>query len=132
MYWIIKGIRGISVFIMLYIKSYIFVDLLIPSSTNGVSRAQTPRSRHFLRFYNFVAIILWLEKIRPYFWKLELWFWTYGWIRLLGPSGPNVVVGPTPRGQEIFWDFMILLYSSYDSGEKEVLSVKIRASVVDF
>ena len=47
-----------SVFIMLYIKSYSFVSLLIPSSPNVVSRPQTWRSWNFLRFYNFIGFIL--------------------------------------------------------------------------
>ena len=33
-----------------------------------------------------------------FFKKLELGFWTYGLIRLLGPSGPNIVSRPqTPK-----------------------------------
>ena len=36
-----------------------------------------------------------------------------------------------PEGHGIFWDFIILLDSSYDSGEDEVLFVKIRARVLD-
>ena len=38
------------------------------------------------------------EKIKLCLWKLELRFWTYGLIHLLGPSGPNAVFKPqTPR-----------------------------------
>ena len=40
-----------GVFIMLYIQSYSFISLLIPSGSNVVSRPQVPRSRHFSRFY---------------------------------------------------------------------------------
>ena len=44
-----------------------------------------------------------LEQMRSYLWKLELGFWTYGWIRLLGPSGPNVVSRPrTTRSGRFF------------------------------
>ena len=32
---------------------------------------------------------------------------------------------PRPQGQEIFWDFIISLNSSHDSGENEVQFVKI-------
>ena len=38
---------------------------------------------------------------------------------------------PIPQDQDIFWDFIILLYLSYDSGENEVLFVKIGAGVLD-
>ena len=39
-----------------------------------------------------------LEKMRSCLGKLELGIWSYGWIRLLGPSGPSVVFRPkTPR-----------------------------------
>ena len=125
-----------------------------PSGPNLVSRPQAPRSRHFLKFYNFIGFIrhswknkdlfvnigarvldlcldmssgpkwpkfsfyapgskvmtffeiLWfywihviiLEKIRSYLWILEPGFWTYVWICLLGPSGPNLVSRPqAPR-----------------------------------
>ena len=50
-----------------------------------------------------------LEKMRCCLWKLQLGFWTYGSIRLLGPSGPNVVSGPqTPRSRHFlrFYDFI--------------------------
>ena len=41
-----------------------------------------------------------LEKMRPCLWKLNPGFWTYCWIRLLGPSGPNVSSRPqTPRSR---------------------------------
>ena len=38
---------------------------------------------------------------------------------------------PRSQGQEIFWDFIILLDSSHDSWENEVLFVKIGARVLD-
>ena len=62
---------------------------------------------------------------------MELGFWTYRLIGLLGPSGPNIVSRhQTPRLRN-FLDFMILLDSSNDSGENEVLFVKIGARVPD-
>ena len=42
---------------MLYIKSYRFVSLLIPSSPNVVSRSQAPRSRNVLRFGDFNGFV---------------------------------------------------------------------------
>ena len=54
-----------------------------------------------------------LEKIRSCLWKLELGFWTYGWIRPLGPSGPNLVSRPqTPTSKNVFeisWFYWIYL-----------------------
>ena len=72
-----------------------------------------------------------LEKMRSCLWKLQLGFWTYGLIRFLGPSGPNVVLGPKPQDQELFWDFLILLSLSNDSWENEALFVKIAARILD-
>ena len=43
----------------------------------------------------------------------------------------QMFLGPKPQGQEIFWDFMILLDSSHDSWENEILFVKIVARVLD-
>ena len=43
------------------------------------------------------------EKIRSCLWKLEPRFWTYGWIRLLDPSGLNVVSRrQVPRSKHFF------------------------------
>ena len=43
------------------------------------------------------------EKMKSCLWKLEPGFWTYGWICLLGPSGPNVVCRPqVPRSRHFF------------------------------
>ena len=36
-----------------------------------------------------------------------------------------------PQDQNFFWDFIIFLDSSYDSGKDEVLFVKIEAKVLD-
>ena len=50
---------------------------------------------------------------------------------LLGPIGPNVGSRPqTPRSRN-FLDFIILLDSCHNSGEHEVLFLKIEASVLD-
>ena len=43
-------------------------------------------------------------------------------------SGPQA---PSSQGQHFFEDFMILLDSSYDSWENEVLFLKTEAKVVD-
>ena len=50
-----------------------------------------------------------LEKMRSCLWKLEPGFWTYGWIRLLGPSDPTIMLRPqTTRSRYIlkFHDFI--------------------------
>ena len=60
-----------------------------------------------------------LQKMRSCLWKLEPRFWTYGCIRLLGPSGSNVVSRPQAQGQKFFWDFMILLGSFHISWGNE-------------
>ena len=52
-----------------------------------------------------------LEKMRSYFWKLKLGFWTYGLIHFLGPIGPNVVSRPQkPKSNffEISWFYWII------------------------
>ena len=63
--------------------------------------------------------------MRPCLSKSELGILNYDLIRLLGPSGPNVVSRPETLRSMNFLDFIILLESSYDSGENEVLFVKI-------
>ena len=97
-----------------------------------VSRPQAPRSRHFfeiLWFYWIFPMIL--EKMRSCLWKLESGFRTYGWIHLQGPSGPNLVSRPQAPRARHFWVFNILMDSSHDSWENEVLLVKIRDRVPD-
>ena len=43
-----------------------------------------------------------LEKMMACLWKLQLWFWTYDLIHLLGTSGPNVVSRyQTPRSKKL-------------------------------
>ena len=53
------------------------------------------------------------------------------WYVFLDPSGPNVLSNSQTQDQRIFWDFIILLDSSY-SGENEFQFVKIGARVPYF
>ena len=81
-----------------------------------IFRVRTPSSRNFLRF------MVWFDS-------------TYGSdLRLLGPSGPNVVSEPqTPKSWNFlrFHKFINLLDSSYDSGQNEVVFMKIGTRVLD-
>ena len=48
--------------------------------------------------------------MRSCLWILEPGFWTYGWVHLVGPIGPNVVSRPqAQRSRNFFRDFMGLL-----------------------
>ena len=70
-------------------------SLLIPSSPIVLSKSQTPRSRHFSKISQFYWIHpMILEKIRSCLAKLKLGLQTCALIRLLGPSGPNVISRP--------------------------------------
>ena len=40
-------------------------------------------------------------------------------------------LGSRPQDQDIFWDFIILLYSAHDFGKNEVLFVKTGARILD-
>ena len=67
------------------------ICLLGPSGPNIVSRPQTPKANFFFEVSWFYWICLMIpEKMRSCLWELEPGFWTYGRIRLLGSSGPNV------------------------------------------
>ena len=69
-----------------------------------------------------------LEIGSSFFWKLELGFWNYTFINLLGPMWlKSSLLDPSHWDHAIFWDFIILLDSSYDSGDNDVLFVKIGA-----
>ena len=57
---------------------------------------------------------------------VDLWFDVF-WAQVI----QMYFLGPRPQRQEIFWDFIILLDSSYDSWENQVLFVKIGARVLD-
>ena len=110
--------------------TYGWIPLLGSSGLNVVSRPQVPRSRHFLKFHDFIRFKI-LKKMRSCLSKLEPGFWTYGWICLLGPSGPNVVFrSQAPRSRH-FLRFHILLDLSYDSWENVILFVKTGARVLD-
>ena len=60
-----------------------------------------PKLKKFFEISWFYWIYLMiLEKMMACLWKLQLRFWTYDLIRLLGPSGPNVVSrSQTPRSK---------------------------------
>ena len=78
--------------------TYDLIRLLGPSVPNVVYRPQAARTRSFLEFHDFIGLILILERIRSCLWKLELRFWTYDLLCLLGPSCPKLVFTPqTPN-----------------------------------
>ena len=92
--------------------NYGWIRLLGPSSPNVVSRPQIPGSRNFLRFNKFIGFISWfLRKWGP---ACESWSQDSGlmaryvfWAQVAhGLSGSS---DPMPQGQNVFWDFMILL-----------------------
>ena len=57
--------------------------------------APGPKVKTFFEILWFYWIhLMILEKMRSCLWIFELGFWAYGWIRLLGPSGPNLVSRP--------------------------------------
>ena len=60
---------------------------------------------------------------------LELW--TYGLRRILSPSDPNVFSRPQTSRSKNVTRFYDLLDPSSDSGENDVLFVKIGAKVLD-
>ena len=71
------------------------IPLLDIRAPNIVFMSQTPKSSTFLRFHNFIGFISWLlRNWGPVCKRVTLWFWSYGWIRLPGPSGSNVVSSP--------------------------------------
>ena len=51
-----------------------------------------------VKIYFDISWFYWIQLM--IFVKMKLWFWTYGLIRLLGPSGPDVISGSqTPRSK---------------------------------
>ena len=116
-----------DVFIILYIKSYSFLNLLIPSSLNvgprlrefgtyglinfwvqvapvEVVRPQTAKSRNFLRHHHFFQNhFMIVVKMKCCLWKLELEIWIDGLICFLGPSSPNWVFRPQTQKSWNFW-----------------------------
>ena len=112
--------------------TYGLICLLSPSGPNAFSRPQNTKVNNFFDISSFYQIHLMLiEKMRFYLWKFEQGFCTYGLIYVLGPSGPNVVSIPRTQGQEFFWEFIILLGSSYKSWENEVLFMEIGGRVLN-
>ena len=98
--------------------TYSLICLPGPSGPNIVSGPQTPRSKYFLRFHNFIdsSHDSWENVVL--FVKIEARFWTYmSWciFRTQGQVAQIYFLGPRPQGPDIFWDFIILLNSSHDS-----------------
>ena len=58
---------------------------------------------------------------------LELWLDMIFWVKLAQMQ----FLGPRLQGLEIFWEFIILLNSSHESWENEILFAKIGAKVLD-
>ena len=112
--------------------TYGWIRFLDPRGSNVVSRLQTPRSRHFSQFYDFIGFIWWfLRKWGP---VCENWNQGSGLMAgyvFWAQVAQMKFLDPRPQAQEIFCDFIILLDSSQDSWENEVLFVKIRARVMD-
>ena len=72
-----------------------------------------------------------LEKMRSCLWKLELGFQTLARYIFWAQVTQMQFLGLRPQGHEIFWNLIILLHSYNDSGENEVLLVKIGARITD-
>ena len=89
-----------------------------------------PKSRYFLRFHDFIGFIWWfLKKWGPL---------CKNWSQDPGLTAACIFwahvtqikfVEPRPQGQDIFWDFMILLDSSHDSSENEVCFWKLELGI---
>ena len=94
--------------------TYDWICLLGQSGPNLVSRPQAPRSRHFLRFYDFIGFISsFLKKWGP---VCEYWSEGSGLMArcLLGQSGPNLISrlhAPRPRHFSRFYNFIGLISS---------------------
>ena len=72
--------------------------------------ASGPKVKTFLKtlWFYWIHLIIFV-KLMSCLQILELGFWTYGWICLLGPSGPNLICRPhTPRSRHFFrfYDFI--------------------------
>ena len=111
--------------------TYGWIRLLGPSHPNVVPRPQAPKSINFLRFHNFNGFFSWFLRK----WGLVCENWSQGSWLVAGyifwaKVAPMSFLGPRPQGQYIFWDFMILLDSSHNSWENEVLVLKIEARVI--
>ena len=64
-------------------------------------RLQTPRLRYFLKSDNFIGFNF-LDKM-SFLWKLEIGFWTYGFLSVLGPSGQKLVFRPPNPKVKVFF-----------------------------
>ena len=108
------------------------IRLLDSGGPNAVSGSYTPRSRNFLRFHHFIGF---LSRFLRKWWPVSEncsygsghMAWYLFWTKVAQMQFP----GPRPKGQEIFWDSMILLDLSHDSSENDGLFVKIEAMVLD-
>ena len=81
--------------------------LLGPSGPNVVSRHQTPRSRIFLRFHNFIGFIFWCSRK----WGLgcENMSWGSGLISPLGPNCSKLFLRhQTPDAPVLEFNFFML------------------------
>ena len=70
---------------------------------------QVPRSRKFLRFYNFIGFSSWFLRK----WGPVCENWGQGSALMAGyvfwaQVAQIYFLGPVPQGQDIFWDFIIL------------------------
>ena len=104
-----------------------------PNRSKTSFRAPDPEVKTFLTILWFAWIhLMILDKINPCLWKLDLGFWTYGFMHLLGPIFPNVVSRPqTPRSRNFlrchnFLEFILWFQRKWD------LFVKTGARVLDF
>ena len=111
--------------------SYGLIRLLSPSGANVVSRPQT-RSIFFSRLHDFIAFMLWFfKKWGPLYENCGCSSGHMAWYISWAQVAQTYFLGPKPKGQEIFWDFMILLDSPNDSWENDVMFVKISGRVLD-
>ena len=85
----------------LWFWTYGLIRLLGPSGPDVISGSQTTRSKIFfaISWVDWIYLMI-FEQMMAYLWKLQLRFWTYALILLLGPSGPDVVYGSqSPRSK---------------------------------
>ena len=105
--------------------AYGLIHPLGPSTDNVVCRPQTRKSWDVFEIsWLYWIHLMILEKTRFFLWKLERGFWTYGKIRLLGPSDANVVFRlQTPKSSNFlrFHNFIAFIHCA----ENEVLFVKV-------
>ena len=96
--------------------TYGLIRLLDPGGPNAVSGSQTPRSRNFLRFHDFIGFISWfLRKWWPVCENCSYGSGHMAWYVFWTQVAQIQFPGPRPQGHKIFWDFMILLDLSHNS-----------------